>query len=231
MKRILLSLIVAASAIAASAQDIFDSADNHSYFGVRLGYELSCPGDVKGDGPEKFDVLKNSSGFSVGVIYNMPLWKNLYFEPGASIYYNTYGLDRELVEGILNNNGLQLQPGYKLKSSSARQWGVRLDAIVGYKFNVLPELSLSLFTGPEFQLGLKGKTHVGVSEVSANGPLYGKDGYLNRCDVKWRFGVGATYLDHYTIAISGAAGMADQVRGSELSMHSNLFDITLGYNF
>lgn len=234
MKKALISLFIAASVFSAKAQDIFNNPDNRAFFGVRASYELACPGDVSFPGSTtKMDLLNNSSGFNAGVIYNLPLWKNLYFEPGVAIYYNTWAIDKLTI-----SDGLEQTP----TSASVRQWGVRIPINVGYHFDFTPEINVSVFTGPEVNLSFKGNVHMGVDKYNVTSPAFGDDGYFNRSDIKWRIGAGVTFLDHYYVAISGAVGMCDLMRdyttdidgiATKVSpkMHSNVFDITFGYNF
>lgn len=230
-------LLIAASAFPASAQDIFDSSEtNAPYFGIRLSYELASPTDLNvGHGMAKINMFDNGSGFNIGAIYNIPLWKNLYFEPGASIYYNTFAINRDIL-----NLGDQ-----EFDNASTRQWGLRIPLNLGYHFDILPELRLAFFTGPEFNLSFKGNQHYSVDKYNVTAPLFGDEGIFNRADIKWRFGVGATFATNYYVAISGAVGMCDifrndiTVSAEELgypieataSMRSNIFNFTLGYNF
>lgn len=231
LRKITSALLLLASASTLFAQDIFNNPDNHSYFGARISYELACPGDVTTSNDlTKTAMFGNSSGFSIGGIYNIPVWQNLFFEPGVSLYYNTYSLNRD----ILSDKDIA--------SASVRQWGFRIPLNLGYRFDFTPEVSVSFFTGPELNLSFKGNIHMGIDKYNVTAPAFGKEGYLNRGDIKWRFGVSATLLDRYYIALSGAAGMCNLIRsdfvsinpdGIELTqkMHSNLFSLTLGYNF
>ncbi len=225
MKKCITALVLAVSAIGANAQDIFDNPDNHAYFGVRASYELACPTDVERPGSNiKYGQFGNGSGFNVGVIYQLPMYKNLYFEPGANIYYNTYSVSNAGQEELGNFVGLPL------KDASVRKWGVRIPLILGYHFDFISDLRISVFTGPELALGFGGKIHLDMDKMDGSISAFGDDGNFNRCDVKWRFGVGATYKHHYYAAISGAAGICDMYK-NEPSMRTNLFNITLGYNF
>ncbi|MDE7411205.1 MAG: PorT family protein [Paramuribaculum sp.] len=213
MKKILLTLAVILGCMNAQAYDVFDNKDNHSYFGVRLSYELCAPTELSIDNINKQDWYNASSGLNLGVIYNMPLWKNLYFEPGLTFYYNTIG--------VKTDNNI-----------SIRSFGARIPLLIGYHFDILPSLQLSLFTGPEIALGFTACqwNHIESDEGNFSIVTNAYDSALNRFDIKWRFGVGATFLDRYYAAISGAAGLCDQVKGP-FSAKANLFDITLGYNF
>lgn len=213
MKRIFLSLIMlAAIAVGVKAQ---------GNFGVRVSYELACPGDVKLTKGLKADMFGNSSGFNVGVVYNMPVFFGFYFEPGVSIAYNTFSMNRALVDATLEQ---------EVSAASVRMWDFRVPVIGGYKFNLLPGIGLSVFTGPELSLGMSAKAHYKFGTLSASESAYGGDGFMNRTDVKWRFGVGATFAGHLYGALSGAVGLCDRME-DDYSMKSNLFDITIGYNF
>lgn len=229
MKKILVVASLLVATLCAQAQDIFDSRENKAYFGARISYELACPGDFKINSTLKADILNNGSGLSFGGIYHMPVWKNLYFDPGFSFYYNTYALNQALIKEELENIlGQPIRGGFD--HASIRQFGIRIPINVGYHFDVLPDLRISVFTGPEVNLGFSADAYITINNFHTSGSVYGKEGLLNRCDIKWRFGVGATFMHHYYAAISGAAGMCDLAK-DKLSMHSNLFDITLGYNF
>ena len=237
MKKIALAfaaLLLSASASFAqeedlTLEDIIDSPGlNYQHFGIRVSYELSAPGDITYPGSAlKSSIFGNSSGFSIEGIYNIPVWKNLYIQPGVGIYYNTYSIDKRV-----------LDYDYEVNSASARQWGFRIPLHIGYNYDFIPDLRIAVFTGPELNVSFRGRSHYGIGKYDVSGPLFGEDGYLNRTDVKWRFGVGATIASTYYVAVSGAVGMCDMARDYKTAdgkirqnMHSNLFDITLGYNF
>lgn len=227
MKKLFIMLAVATASLAASAQNIFDSSDNRAFLGLRLSYELSCPTDVTIGGPLKADMFNNGSGFAVGAIYQIPVWKNLYVEPGATISYNTYAWNKAVVSEALEE---EFGSNFVIDNASVRMWNVRVPILIGYNFDLLSDVRFSVFTGPEFQLGLSGDSHIKVGRKTITEGVYGDDGVMNRCDVKWRFGVGAQIFDHYYAAISGAAGICDLAKDAP-KMRTNLFDITIGYNF
>lgn len=201
-------------------------------FGVRVSYELACPGDVslKDAGNLtglKADLFGNSSGLNISGVYNIPVFYGFYFEPGLTFAYNTYSINRSLYEAIVDES---LGIDAPLSSASMRMWDLRIPLMGGYSFQLLPALTLSVFTGPELSLGMSSHSHFKIGSTSITEPGYGSDGFMNRTDVKWRFGVGATFADHFYGGISGAVGLCDRIEG-DMSMKSNLFDITIGYNF
>lgn len=222
---VLMGLVLSVSAV--SAQSIFNSGDNKAGLGIRVSYELACPGDVELSDMLKMDVYGNGSGLNFGAVYHMPVIFNFYFEPGVSLAYNTYSIDKSYLSDGLSTAG----ESYRVEDDgTVRMWNLRFPILGGYRFDLLPFLGINLFTGPEIQFGLSGKNHFKVSTLNVVEGAYGKDGQLNRTDVKWRIGVGVTLHKHLYGAISGAVGLCDQARENN-KLHSNLFDITVGYNF
>lgn len=220
------ALLAAAFPSAASAEGILDSDDNRTYLGLRVAFEAPIPGDVK-FGNVGVDLYKTGVGLDAGVVCNLPLWRNLYFEPGVSLYYNAMGIDIEALDesGMLSSAKID---------ASIRRFGLRIPLQVGYRFDFAP-CSFSVFTGPELECGLVGRSHTrvkyqGVSE-SESINAYGSDGVLRRFDLMWKIGVGVT-VDRYYLGLSGNLGMLNIYNTDfDGSMHENLFQLTLGYNF
>lgn len=228
MKKTIITLLLMLGIASASMAQSSDASTRSGRWGVRLSYELACPGDVKLDKSLKGEVFGNGSGFSLGAVYTLPVIYNFYFEPGVSLYYNTYSMNTDWI-----NDAFASDPelaGIKVSDASVRMWGLRIPLLGGYRFDLLDDISLSVFTGPEVALGLSAKSHMKLASLTLTESEYGDDGSLNRADVKWRFGVGATLSDRFHVSLSGAVGMCDQFKDAP-SMHSNLFDITVGYNF
>ena len=225
MKKSVLSLIAGLmlAAPAALAQDeIFDNPENRAYLGVRLGVDISCPTDLSNNGFH-IDLFKPGAGFDAGVVYNIPLWKNLYFEPGLSIFYSTMKSDVYLGD-VLGESDIRI---------SARQFGFRVPLRVGYHFD-FESCKVMVFTGPRVSLPVVGRLHYsGKStdgyKISDSDNLYGDDSNIRRCDIGWQFGAGVNY-GNWLFEISGTVGMLDMYKGPG-SFHENGVDITVGYNF
>lgn len=204
------------------AQDIFDNPENEAYLGVRLGLDISCPGNVKAD-KVAFDLFDPGAGFEAGVIYNIPLWKNLYFEPGLNLYYSTMKSDITVADSELTSASA---------SMSARRFGFRVPLRAGYRFDFSP-VSVSVFTGPRLTLPVVGRLHSslksGYESVSESENLYGDDSNLRRVDLGWQFGAGVAF-GKWMFELSGTVGMLDMYKGAP-SMHENGVDLTIGYNF
>ncbi len=226
MKRILFSsLILGAVAVSASAQDrIFNNPDNKAYLGLRVGAEVTCPGDLtyRGIG---IDAYKNGGGIEFGAVYNAPIVANFYVEPGLKLYYNTYSGNMDLfMESEFDGDEL-------FDSMSVRKFGMRIPVMAGYHFDFTDNVKVSVFTGPELEVGFSAKEHVKSGSYSFSESIYGEEGGLNRVDLSWGFGAGVTVKKLY-IGVSGTVGMLNMLSdGDGVKFHENRASITLGYNF
>ena len=234
MKKALIIGALILTAFGASAQsDVLDNPDNRPYFGVRLALDVTCPTQwtIK-NGPLNLstDFTTPAAGVEAGFIYNLPLWKNLYFEPGFSLYYDTYGLDLAVFDGDADFP-------MDLKNKSVRKFGFRIPAAFGYHFD-FSRVSLSIFTGPVFDLGMVGRYYLTSNKINGvniheSGSIYEKiDGkvLLNRCNLSWRFGVGAEF-NRFMVSLSGDVGMIDMCPSQYATYRENNFHLTVGYNF
>lgn len=215
-QKYLLSLLVAAvSAGSACAQSsIFNSGDNKPYLGVRGSFEMSCPtSNASG-------AFTNGAGFSLGGVYNIPLYANLYVEPGFNIFYNTWSAKNlDIIGGVAEN--------------SFRNWGLAIPVMVGYHFDFTSDLNVAVFTGPELRVGLANNYHYSLldDKITGNFDLYKKDGVMHRVDCAWRIGAALNYEQIY-LGISGGIGMVNLKNNpSNPSMYQNTVDVTIGYNF
>ena len=235
MKKALITGAITLTAFGVSAQsNVFDNPDNRPYLGVRLALDVTCPGQWKiGNGPLNLttDLTKPSAGVEAGVVYNLPLWKNLYFEPGFYLYYDTYGLDVTIM-GDENDFPLDLQ------DNSVRKFGFRIPAVFGYHFD-FSKVSLAVFTGPVFYLGIVNRYYLTSNKINGvylheSGSMYEKDdegdSILNRCNLSWRFGVGANY-NNFMVSLSGDVGMLNMTPAKYVTYKENNFHLTIGYNF
>ena len=235
MKKALMIGVLALTAFGASAQsDVFDNPDNHPYFGVRLALDVTCPGQwtiSNGALNLSTDLTTPAAGVEAGFIYNLPLWKNLYFEPGLSLYYDTYGL-------VLTVGTEDFGFPTDLKNKSLRKFGFRIPAAFGYHFD-FSKVSLSVFTGPVFDLGIVNRYYLTSNKINGvniheSGSMYEKDEngdtLLNRCNLSWRFGVGAT-MNKFMVSLSGDVGMLNLCPSQYVTYRENNFHLTVGYNF
>lgn len=226
MKKMLLAAaaFVAVTTSATAQNRIFNNPDNKAYFGLRLAGEITCPGNISEDG-FGIKAFKNGGGVEFGGIYNIPLVANLYLEPGLKLFYNSYS----------SNDIWEYDDDYyssdEDESFSIRKFGLRVPVMVGYHFDFTDNVRVSVFTGPELELGLSGNLHWNEDGDSESESIYGEEGSYNRVDLGWGFGAGVNYKKLY-IGVSGNVGMLNMFKDSDgVTFRENRVSLTLGYNF
>lgn len=227
MKKILLYFlsIIAFSSIDVKAQDyVFDNPDNRSYLGVRLGFDIMS---LQSPTP----IYENRGGIELGVIYNMPVWKNLFFEPGLSLFYNSATI-----------NGSIPYPSGAQKVTAAgtlNDWGFRIPLNFGYHFDITDAIQVIPATGPVVNINLSTDVNYNAREVQQGFDYFNL--HHNIIDLGWHFGIGVKIRAIY-IGVGGTVGLSRLVtqnnsdyilNGDIIPLHArrNLFNITLGYNF
>jgi len=218
MKKILVLLLCIFAITVPSVQ-----AQENARFGVRVSWDLNSPSTNLN---EYVDVYGNGSGFSLGAFYDIPLYKSLYFEPGLSFYYNTIGIP-----------DISLDPSSVLVSGSLRNVGFRIPLVAGYRFDFTDDIGLSVFTGPQLNIGLSMKAHLNLPDAykdagDSSEQLYGEG--WHRLDMQWLFGVRLHYADHFMAEISGGPGMTNIMGGKDYKgshLRRNIFSIGVGYIF
>ncbi len=221
MKKFLIAAALVAGACVpmAAQRSIVNNPDNKAYFGIRVGGEVTCPGKISED-DVSLSVFKNGGGVEIGGIYNIPVVANFYIEPGLKFYYNTYSYKKDLLEIFDGVDGV-----------SIRKFGMRIPVMAGYHFDFTEDVSLSLFTGPELEIGFSAKEHYdgdGIGNDSES--VYGDDGGMRRVDVLWGIGAGVSY-QHFYFGVSGSLGMVNMMSNSDGKFHENRVTFSLGYNF
>jgi hypothetical protein len=238
-------LIGTASMMTMNAQSyMFDNPDNHAYFGVRAGLDISSAANGEA-------YFCNKAGFSVGLVYNIPIVANLYFEPGLHLFYNTFGtthIEDASYDKVNEATGeVTTVPRYYQVNGTLRNFGFRIPLNIGYHFDFSDELSVAVYTGPQLNINYVARYHQNsvitpdnehVSAGSVN--AFGTNGF-NHFDLQWNFGVGLNYQQYY-VGLGGAVGVTHMMSAATIAVgpyavsfprdiRRNLFNITLGYNF
>lgn len=226
-----------ATAFASQAENsyLFDNPENHAYFGARISVDVSSAANGGG-------FYSNSPGFSIGGVYNIPLFMNLYFEPGLDVFYNTIGVNqwyffKENITDSATGNIDEVEIPYQI-DGSIRNFGFRIPFLVGYHFDFTEDIKVNVFTGPQLNLSLVSRYHQnevrvpGHEEEAFGESLFGTHGFKH-VDLQWKFGVGVSYQKYY-LDLSGSWGMTHMKSGTvdlPRNLRRNIFAITLGYNF
>lgn len=222
MKKLILALSLAILSVATvnAQSSIFNNPENKAYFGIRVGADITCPGNVKYESIS-FDMYNNGAGIEFGGIYNIPLLANLYVEPGVNLYYDTYSMKSEYVK--------MLQDDIIFDKITYKKFGIRVPVMVGYHFDFTKDLKVSVFTGPELEIGLSAKDCASGHNVNLSGNLY--DYSFNRVNLLWGFGAGVSY-SNYCFTVKGAPGLLNICKKeSKAVFHESHVTFSIGYNF
>ncbi len=238
------ALLFTAAASTANAQNyMFDNPENRTYFGIRAGIDVCS---TNNGGP----LYSSKPGFSAGIVYDIPLWKNLYFEPGLSLFYNVFGTYTTQTQKVVwtdpegNENSRDVPFAV---DGSLRNFGFRLPLNLGYHFDFAPDLSVHVFTGFQLNLSVVARYHQndviepdGTRVASESVSAFGTGGFKH-ADIQWNFGAGITYGRYY-MSVGGSVGCTQMKEASVIAagpyeaklnrnMHRNTINISVGYNF
>ncbi len=224
MRRIIFSWLFIVLVSAVYAEDLVtNNPDNRAFWGVRGSFDINIPGDWNTSNGNNVKIFRNGYGASIGVVYNVPIVANLFFEPGVSMYYDTYKYDNLRV-------AVDEQYG-DIVDATVKKFGFRMPLHLGYRFDIWENGGISLLTGPQISYGIVGK--ISCKEFEKEGfptDLYGKEYDRRRLDVQWGVGVGFN-IGNYYVSTVGYFGLVDLIKGEGISFHENLCAVSFGYNF
>lgn len=199
-------------------------ADKYEYggptWGVKAMLDINVPGKWKVNG-ESMKMYRKGLGGSVGAVCNLYLTDNIFIEPGASLYYDTFASTGFVISDE--------EPSEKAEPS-AYKIGLRIPVVIGYTFDITDNFSLNIYTGPELSYSFGGGYRIKQSQKDLiDGlSLFGNDGNkgeLRRFDLGWKGGIGFPF-DNWMISFEAAVGLTDVINGP-ISMKDNRINIGL----
>lgn len=192
-------------------------AQSRPFIGIRSSFDVTHPAGAN-------DGINNGSGFTITGVYSMPIGRNVFFEPGVGVFYNTMGI-----------NPIEYEDGYF--DGSIRNIGIRVPINAGYSVELFNGFELAAFTGPMVNFNLATNTHFNPNFPGSNAapmPTAFDCGWKD-VDVQWGFGVSATFQQQYYISISGGIGMSPMATFKTPTKNDHLrrnsISISVGYNF
>lgn len=220
MKRFLVGLMItAASASVASAQNyLIENPENRPYFGARIGMDITAT-----PGSALYSNYNNGLGVSFGAVYNIPVYKNLYVEPGLSIFYDTF---KETIGYIDVEHDVAFPSQF---NRSTRNFGFRIPLLAGYHFDFTDQVQIAPFTGPQLNLSLYAHDHFPDYIDAESHSLFGEYGFKH-VDLQWVIGASVTY-DRFVFTASGAFGITRMSAYGDDKLRRNTCTLSVGYNF
>ncbi len=195
-------------------------------FGLKGGVNLSnFTGDLYQD-------AKNRVGFNVGITMDYAFTEKWYLMTGLE--FTTKGAKAVFKESI--PDVASAKTTYKMSPSY-----LELPIHAGYKLGLSESTDLVLHAGPYLAYGLGGKVKLdgksvsedGVTQVSAKGNFFGKDGMANRFDFGLGVGVG---LEFGNIGVDlgydfGLVNITKKIEGVRPTTRTANAYLSIGYKF
>lgn len=196
------------------------AAQERSYFGVRVGMQVTFP-----TGSE--NTYGNGAGFHGGVIYHRALPQHLFVEPGLFFTHSSMANRRPFAyDGFMFNGTASVST-------------IRIPLYFGYMFHASHILDLGLSTGPSVNFNVM--AHQGFDpNFDAPLPIPGKkidmfDHGWKHVDGLWGIKLSMNFADNYFIGITGELSFTPlAVYGNgdkKIKIHRNSVAVTFGYNF
>ncbi len=222
MKKYLISTVmVFATLLPGVAQsNIVNNPDNKAYFGIRVGGDITCPGKISAESIG-VSVFKNGGGIEFGGKYNIPVVANFYIEPGLKFFYDTYSMKEGFVD--------ELEDDIIFNSVSIKKFGMRVPVMAGYHFDFTKDIKVSIFTGPELEIGFSAKEYIKGHNIDMSESVYGDDGGLNRVNLLWGVGAGISY-QHFYFGVTVSIRKLNMRSDADALFHENRVTFSVGYN-
>lgn len=215
MKRIATTAAAAIITLCSSAQDF-------NGWGIRASLDVNLPGKWKTTNGESVKMFDKGAGAAIGAVYNQPIAGDFYFEPGLSLFYDTYSYsDLDIISD--GYESLSIDPKVK-------KFGLRMPLNFGYRVYLPSGFNFAVYTGPELNLCVNGTLGIDkdiAEEADIPRDLY-KYGY-RRFDCAWKVGLGFP-IGRWVVSIEGAFGLLD-LHKNDIQFHENRLSLSLGYDF
>ena len=200
------------------------NASNHNdvIWGIKASADIELPGKWHGEN-NSVTMFRPGYGFSAGVVSNIYLGKNFYFEPGVALFYSRY----EYKDLTISNgdNAEEHDPGlYKL--------GVEVPLLFGYTFGFSDQFAMNLFTGPQLRYSFAGEIEIEnsslIEDMESGFDLWGINGQ-RRFDCSWKIGLGFP-VSNFNISFEADFGISDLLKG-DMKFREHRLGLGLTYYF
>ena len=222
MKRKILSLLVALISFAGICGA--KSGDSEPViWGLKANVGMLLPSNWRTN-DSSFKMYNHGVDFQVGGVANIYLGRGFYFEPGVSLFYDTYKYSDLSILG--ETGSFSINP-------AIHKFGVRVPLVFGYSIGLSDTYNMSVFTGPQIGYALWGDISTtypfGYEGDRFPTDLFGEHGH-RRFDLDWRIGVGFPVTDNFVISLEGEIGISDLYR-NDISFRENRCTVGLTYYF
>lgn len=105
-----------------------------------------------------------------------------------------------------------------------------IPVMAGYHFDFTNDIKVSLFTGPELEVGFSAKEYIKGHNIEMSESVYGDNGDMNRVNLLLCIGAGISY-QHFYFGVNGGIGMLNMLNESNTKFRENRVTFSIGYNF
>lgn len=206
MKKFFMALAMAALSMPSFAQISsggFSLDEEHLYYGVRIGLNVSGIGGDKGS----TEYSDSKAGMMLGGVIGLKLSSSAPVFLESGLYYSEKGGKRGDVKVSLNY--------------------LELPILIKYGIKATEEISVIPFLGPYFSMAISGKVK---GETTEGKHSSFDDNYFRRPDMGFKLGCGAEYSNLY-LELGYEFGIADISDDDNHSAHGHNFFVHFGVNF
>jgi len=173
-------------------------------------------------------MYKTGAGLNVGLTVRMPLARHFFFEPGA--YFDFMSMT---AKDLISFDEEYLYEG------AANLYSLRLPMNFGYSLSLDDNWVLDISTGPVVNFNISARQNLdpnfGAPEIVPDRTIDLFDHGWKRVDVKWGFGISATFAEHYMIGLTADIAVSPlasfDTTSGKIRIHRNSVALMLGYNF
>ena len=188
--------------------------------GVRTAMEVTIPSGGH-------NIYDNGAGFTVGAVYDIPIYRAWSFEPGAMFFYNT----------MTCRNPTQI--GDYFYDGAPRNMGIRLPLMMQYSYTIAPGMDLTFGTGPWLNFSFYARQTI---QPNLSAPVAVPDKRINlfnfgwkHFDAQWGFRLSMTFASSYYVGITDGVAFTPLasygMKDKRIRVHRNTIALSLGYNF
>lgn len=190
--------------------------DNGVMWGLKVSIYRELPGKWHTDG-DAVTMYSPGVGFSAGVVSNIWLGSNFYFEPGLALTYSQY----RYKDLIIMDDGMKQTENPKIS-----KWGIQMPLVVGYECDFSDRFAMDFFTGPQVRYGLSGKVDAGIIDDDDLTNLWNGQ---RRFDLSWKIGMGVPVND-FVISLEADLGITNLLK-NDFTFRENRLGLGISYYF